>query len=98
MAGVAKAPARRVRREIVVFMGVFLLDVARWPGLSVVVRDRADLKPALDAVHHGLGGDAVTVMEGRQGASIEEFVGQGNLAEGGREHARAHQEPGDSLS
>src|ERR687894_2137512 len=38
MAGVAKAPARRVRREIVVFMSVFLLDDARWPGLLVVVR------------------------------------------------------------
>jgi hypothetical protein len=39
MAGVAKAPARRVRREIVVFMGVFLLGDARWPGFLVVVRE-----------------------------------------------------------
>ena len=37
-------------------------------------------------------------MEGRQGSGIQEFVRQGNLAESSREHARAHQEPGDSLS
>jgi hypothetical protein len=38
MAGAAKVPAMRVRREIEFVMGVLLLDVARWPGFSIVVR------------------------------------------------------------
>src|SRR5918994_517777 len=46
MAGAAIAPVRTVRREIRLYMGVFLLDDARWPGFLVVVRARADLKPA----------------------------------------------------
>ena len=40
------------------------------------------LHPALDALGHGGGGDAVAVVQGRQRAGVEELVGQGDLPEG----------------
>ena len=57
----------------------------------------SQLKPGFDLSGHGLSGDAIAIMQRRQGACIEECVGQSDLPEGWR-HTVAQQHAGDGLA
>src|SRR4051812_48247585 len=52
-----------------------------WVAPKVRQSRNCRLEPALDALRHGLGRNAVAVVQGRQGAGVQELVRQRHLPE-----------------